>query len=164
MASSRQIRKESVELASIKAAPNPRIHQQNPATMESIRADLRFQTPCGIHVVGPTMSGKSTLTRKLINESNLHFSTRFSRIVYAYNIQEDSFDNIRGGVEFIQGLDTIFDYDHFFRPDDKTLSVVNCTAIQTDCGRFSSGLTVFPEIGRAAGVPGEANASARAAT
>jgi hypothetical protein len=75
--------------------------------------------------VGPTMSGKSTLTRKLINESDQHFSTRFNRFVYAYNVQEDNFQYIDREVEFIQGLDTILEDDHFFHPDDNTLLVLD---------------------------------------
>lgn len=93
--------------------------------MERIEADLRFQVPCGIHIVGPTMSGKSTLTRTLINESEVHFNQPFDRIVYAFGVWQSDFDRITAPVEFIRGLESILTNDDFFDSSQNTLLILD---------------------------------------
>jgi hypothetical protein len=90
--------------------------------MESIEADLRFQCPCGIHIVGPTMSGKSTLTRKIMENTGTLFSKAFDRIVYAYSVLQADFEFIEQNVEFVQGIENVLEDDYFY-PGDHTLLI-----------------------------------------
>jgi hypothetical protein len=93
--------------------------------METLQVDLRFQCPCGIHVVGPTMSGKTTLTRELIRRSNDYFSQKFDRVVYCYSVLQNDFQLIGGDVEFIQGVDPILNDDSFFNSNENNLLILD---------------------------------------
>jgi hypothetical protein len=93
--------------------------------METVQADLRFHCPCGIHIVGPTMSGKSTLTRKILSHTVDLFDKAFDRVVYAYSVLQSDFEFIQGNVEFIQGINNILEDDAFFQPGDHTLLILD---------------------------------------
>lgn len=91
--------------------------------MQKIQADLRFQTPCSIQIVGPTMSGKSSLVRNLLTAVPELFHPIPKRILYIYGIWQDEFNSI-SGVEFYKDLNKIFE-EGFIDPKDNTLIVLD---------------------------------------
>jgi hypothetical protein len=93
--------------------------------MEIVRTNLKFRCPSGIHIVGPTMSGKSTLTRRLLNDRDELFIKPFDRVIYAYSVLQDSFKKIKGNVEFIQGISAILENENFFDPNENNLLVLD---------------------------------------
>lgn len=62
-----------------------------------------FQSPTTILVSGPTMSGKSQWTFRLIQERERMFATPPTSVLYAYSIWQDDFDRLKD-VTFHQGL------------------------------------------------------------
>lgn len=57
-------------------------------TMNSL---LPFEWPCSVAVVGPTMSGKTYLTAKLLRSAKHLFTKTPVAILYAYGIHQDFF-------------------------------------------------------------------------
>ena len=72
--------------------------------MQSVEADLRFQCPLGCMVVGPSMSGKSNFILELLRTKSAFFNPVPARIVYAYGIWQNSFDEAHD-VEFVKGVE-----------------------------------------------------------
>ena len=99
--------------------------RQTTKRMDTIRANLKFRCPAGIHIVGPTMSGKSTLTRRLLNDREQVFIKPFDRGIYAYSVWQKSFKEITGNVEFIQGISSILADENFFDPEENNLLVLD---------------------------------------
>ena len=97
----------------------------NRSRMEIVRTNLKFRCPTGIHIVGPTMSGKSALTRHLLNNRNELFIKPFDRVVYAYGVLQDNFKEIKGNVEFVQGISAVLEDENFFDPNKDNLLVLD---------------------------------------
>jgi hypothetical protein len=93
--------------------------------MEIVRENLRFRCPAGIHIVGPTMSGKSTLTRRLLNNRDELFIKPFDRVVYAYGVLQDNFKEITGNIEFIHGISAMLEDENFFDSNENNLLVID---------------------------------------
>ena len=72
--------------------------------MQTIKADVRFQTAFGCMVVGPSMSGKSYFMLELLRRKSEFFSPCPRRVVYAYGIWQPAFDNM-SDVEFVKGVE-----------------------------------------------------------
>ena len=72
--------------------------------MSKIEADLRFQTPFGCMVVGPSMSGKSHFILELLRRRADFLNPCPQRVVYAYGIWQSAFDDIKD-VEFVKGVE-----------------------------------------------------------
>ncbi len=68
--------------------------------------DRRFRCPCSVLVVGPSQSGKTTFTHRLLEQAPRAFNKQFRKIVYCYGEWQPSFDTIQRqlGVEFHHGL------------------------------------------------------------
>ena len=88
--------------------------------METLHADLRFQTPCGVQISGPTMSGKSTLVRNIIQHNTDLFFPAPKRIVYVYGTWQKEF-NVINNVEFVKDLNTVLEEDYFDQQDNTLL-------------------------------------------
>lgn len=93
--------------------------------MDIVRANLKFRCPAGIHIVGPTMSGKSTLTRRLLNNRDEMFIKPFDRVIYAYSVLQDGFQEISGNIEFIQGVSAMLEDENFFDSKENNLLVLD---------------------------------------
>ncbi len=90
--------------------------------MQRIQADLKFQCPFGVMIVGPPMSGKSYFTLELIRRSSEFLNTPPTRMVYAYGVWQSVFDNVNN-VEFVKGVDGLSDID--FDPGKTHLLVID---------------------------------------
>jgi hypothetical protein len=94
--------------------------------MHRISVDVNFQSPCGICVSGPTMSGKSTFTFRLIQSASSLFTPPPERIVYAYGVWQEEFANsLPKHVELINGLSEIFDDENYFDPSVNNLLIID---------------------------------------
>ena len=66
-----------------------------------------FNTPCRICISGASGSGKTCLTRNVIDNKDIIFSQSPNTVLYCYNIHQDIFDEIEAkdnSVKFHQGL------------------------------------------------------------
>ena len=93
--------------------------------MQKIDANVSFVCPCSIYIVGPTMSGKSTLTRQLLNNMKLLFEPAPTRVVYAYGVHQESFDKFDTSVQLVHGIESILSDDDFFDKNIPTLLVID---------------------------------------
>jgi len=91
--------------------------------MDTVLFDPAFKTPCGIHIIGPTMSGKSTLTKQLIENASKMFNPPPERIVYCYSVWQKQFLSIKN-CEFVLGLEKVLD-ESFFNPNVANLVVLD---------------------------------------
>lgn len=97
--------------------------------MASITArDLELQTPAGIIVCGPTMSGKTHYVFNMIKNQSKIFSHSFSRTVYCYGEWQTLFESV-SNVEFIHGLQPVFQNEDFFDAKDSTLLIIDDLAV-----------------------------------
>ena len=62
---------------------------------------LPFQSPCSILVVGPTQSGKTMLTYRIIKQSKAMFTTQPVKIVYCYSVYQELFAKMERELENI---------------------------------------------------------------
>lgn len=90
--------------------------------------DLLLHVPAGILMCGPTMSGKTQYVFNMIKNQKDVFSRPFSRIVYCYGVWQDAFDQVKN-VEFIQGLNSLFEDEEFFSAKDSTLLIIDDLAV-----------------------------------
>lgn len=70
-------------------------------------ADVRFKTPTSIMVSGPTQSGKTVLTKRLLLNKQEMFDQEIGRIVYCYGAFQHGFSELQRDVEnivFIEGF------------------------------------------------------------
>lgn len=63
-----------------------------------------FKSPTTLAVSGPTKSGKSHFTRKLIKYRNELFSVAPFKVLYCYGTWQKAFDEFEGSVDFYQGI------------------------------------------------------------
>ncbi|CAC5409113.1 unnamed protein product [Mytilus coruscus] len=71
------------------------------------RTLLPFQTPCSILIVGPTQSGKTMLTFRIIKQAGGMFSTPPVKIVYCYSVYQELFASMEKEIDnitFHEGL------------------------------------------------------------
>jgi hypothetical protein len=99
--------------------------------MERIEAQIKFQSPFGALVSGPSMSGKSTLIHNFLTDPELVFEKVPQRIVYVYSSWQDSFDDLKH-IEFVTDLDKVLDED-FFDPGKR-----NCLVLDDQMEEISS--------------------------
>src|SRR5215471_10512493 len=62
-----------------------------------------FHCPCSILIGGPSNSGKSVLTSKIIRYREKLFDVEFAEVIYYYNVWQPFFKTIKG-VEFREGF------------------------------------------------------------
>ena len=55
---------------------------------------FKFQSPTSIGIFAPSFSGKTTLTKKILENSDKLFTSPPSHIVYCYNEWLDIFDQL----------------------------------------------------------------------
>ena len=65
--------------------------------------DLIFRHPCNIMIVGPTGSGKTVITTKLIRQAQYMFKPIPQRFIWCYSEYQDIYKSMPQ-VEFIEGL------------------------------------------------------------
>ena len=93
------------------------------APVNNIVADLRFQSPFGMYVSGPTTSGKSSFVFELLKNYRKVFNPVPTRVVYAYAVWQDSF-NVFKNVEFVCGSSSVLE-NGFFNPKIDNLLIVD---------------------------------------
>ena len=82
--------------------------------MQQEKVLLPFQSPCSILIVGPTQSGKTMLTCKLIQQSKQMFSNAPVKTVYCYSAYQELFSQMENqikNISFHEGLPTNEDID-----------------------------------------------------
>ena len=86
-----------------------------------------FKSPATIQIVGPTGSGKTQFTKKLIHHKAYMFPKEPPiKIMYCYNIYQDAFEDLeRVGVALHQGLPTEEFLHEFTTVDQHTLIVLD---------------------------------------
>lgn len=90
-------------------------------------ADLdkcQFKCPTAILISGPSGSGKSVFTFKLIYNRDKMFDTKFSRVIWAYGVWQEEFGKSiheRNGIKFHEGLPQLDE----FKAESPTLLVVD---------------------------------------
>lgn len=78
---------------------------------------LKFRTPSGLAVCGPTMSGKSQLISSLIYNEEHMFGKQFDRIVYCCGEWQQAFIIFKercNKVEFVKRLGEILENEDYF--------------------------------------------------
>lgn len=78
------------------------IHE-NILEVSTDKAPFPFINPTTILITGPTMSGKSHFVKRLIMEKDYLFLNPPEKVLYAYSIWQDSFNEMKN-VTFHQGL------------------------------------------------------------
>lgn len=64
-----------------------------------------FKTPSSILVIGPSSSGKTVFTAKLLTNNLNLFATRPKRVVYCYGAWQDKFETMqKKGIRFHEGI------------------------------------------------------------
>lgn len=63
-----------------------------------------FKSPTTIAISGPTQSGKSYFTRRLIKHRNELFSIPPFKVLYCYSTWQKAFSELEGEVDFHQGI------------------------------------------------------------
>ncbi len=69
--------------------------------------DLKFRTPCTILVSGPSQSGKTSFTLRLVQNVNQMFTTTPQEIIWCYGEYQNAFEKLPGNVKLVQGLPNI---------------------------------------------------------
>ena len=74
--------------------------------------DLRFKHPCTGLLVGSTGCGKTQFTKKLVENRDVMFDTRFVRVVWHYTEWQPAYQDLRDrcGVEFVEGPPSLQDF------------------------------------------------------
>ena len=75
---------------------------------------LPFQSPCCIQIVGPTQSGKTMLTYKILAQSEYLFTKTPKKTIYCYSAYQDLFSEMERKIEnitFHEGLPTSEEID-----------------------------------------------------
>ncbi|CAG2203794.1 unnamed protein product [Mytilus edulis] len=75
---------------------------------------LPFQSPCCIQIVGPTQSGKTMLTYKILAQSKYLFTKTPKKTIYCYSAYQDLFSEMERKIEnitFHEGLPTSEEID-----------------------------------------------------
>ena len=93
--------------------------------MQSVQVNLSFMCPCTIQIVGPTMSGKSSLTRKLLTHARTMFHPAPTRIVYVYGVFQDEFKTFDPTVQLVHGIEPLLREENFFDKSQPTLLVLD---------------------------------------
>lgn len=65
---------------------------------------LPFRHPSTILIAGPSFSGKTELTKRLIKHRHVMFSPPPDRVIWCYSEQQDSYREVDSCVEFVEGL------------------------------------------------------------
>ena len=68
--------------------------------------DPRFKCPCSIIIAGPSQSGKTTFTTKLLQNKTI-FNKNIKKIVYCFGTWQDNFNKMKKeikGIQFHQGI------------------------------------------------------------
>ena len=68
---------------------------------------IKFVSPSILYISGPTMSGKSCLTKRILEHCNAMFTQQVTKIIYAYSEWQSLYDEMKKTVdnlEFYQGL------------------------------------------------------------
>ena len=89
--------------------------------------DVRFQHPCTMIVSGPTSSGKTQWTIKLLRNIQDMFDHAQDHVYWCYSEYQDIFDTLRH-VKFIEGLPD----PNIFDPKQRHLVVIDDLMSETD--------------------------------
>ena len=86
------------------------------------RPQFKFQHPCSVVLTGPSGSGKSVLTKKILCQSFIQPPPQ--RIIWCYGQYQPLYDNVKKnvpGVEFVKGIPDFIEHDTYL-----DTSVRNC--------------------------------------
>ncbi|CAC5392216.1 unnamed protein product [Mytilus coruscus] len=111
------------------------------------KALLPFHSPCSVLIVGPTQSGKTVLTFKIIKQSKEMFTSPPVKTVYCYSAYQDLFSKKEKEIEnisFHEGLPTSDDInawsenkEHIFLVlDDLLATAVNTELLKSFWNRY----------------------------
>ena len=65
--------------------------------------DVRIKTPFRMILAGPSMSGKTTLLRKLLGNGDIMFDRQFVKILWCYGqYQRETFSKIRDEIPYVE--------------------------------------------------------------
>ena len=84
-----------------------------------------FKSPTTIAVSGPTQSGKSYFTRRLIKHRNELFSIPPFKVLYCYSTWQKDFDELEGHVDFHQGIPSDLDKINLNTKDKHLLLILD---------------------------------------
>ena len=88
----------------------------------SAAPDFKFQHPCSVVLTGPSGSGKSVLTKKVLCQGFIKPPPQ--RIIWCYGQYQPLYDNVKKhlpGVEFVKGIPDFIEHDTYL-----DTSVRNC--------------------------------------
>jgi hypothetical protein len=66
--------------------------------------DVRFRTPANFFICGQTQSGKSYLTRRILQNAGELFDPVPTKIIYCYGEYQKEFEELSPSVEMIEGF------------------------------------------------------------
>jgi hypothetical protein len=66
--------------------------------------DVRFRTPANFFICGQTQSGKSYLTRRILQNARELFDSASTKIIYCYGEYQKEFEELSPCVEMIEGF------------------------------------------------------------
>lgn len=90
-------------------------------------SDLALRTPFSLFVSGPSQSGKTRFTQRIIKQAEV-FSSPIRNVVYAYSQWQPVFQEIRDNdlsVVFLEGLPTMDDLSAWSEKDGGLLLVLD---------------------------------------
>ena len=94
------------------------------------RPQFKFQHPCSVVLTGPSGSGKSVLTKKILCQSFIQPPPQ--RIIWCYGQYQPLYDNVKKhvpGVEFVKGIPDFIEHDTYL-----DTSVRNCIILDDFMG------------------------------
>ena len=88
---------------------------------------LPFNSPTTIAVIGPTQSGKSRLTKRLVENASKMFTETLENILYAYSEYQPLFDDMKHihNLTFHEGLPDKQKIEDFTSNDKHTLIILD---------------------------------------
>lgn len=88
-------------------------------------SSFTFCSPCVIQIVGPSMTGKSTIVRKLIEYKDSLFEIRPTKVLYCYGVWDKKFDEMKN-INFIKGIPNDLEHinSEYFQDSSNHLLIV----------------------------------------
>lgn len=89
---------------------------------------LPLSAPCSILLVGPSQSGKTMLTFRIIKEAKYMFTKPPVKVVYCYSVYQDLFAKMEKDINniiFHEGLPTAEEVDHWSETREHMLLVLD---------------------------------------
>lgn len=97
-----------------------------------ITMTLPFRHPSTILIAGPSFSGKTEFTKRLIKHKEAMFSPPPDRVIWCYSQNQESYRDIDEGVEFFEGL---YDVDNL-DSSKNTLIIFDDLAVSEESQKY----------------------------